>query len=538
MSAAQEKCFQYARRRPELSTLYKVLQQHLASFVANREAEGRPLPEYVKEEFEAFLRCGILAHGFLRLKCTSCSQEKIVAFSCKKRGFCPSCTGKRMAEAASHLVENVLPMVPYRQYVISFPIPMRYWMQFNKKLYAKVHSLVIKELHRYYKDKALKLGIKDPTPGSISFTQRFGSACNLNLHMHVICPDGVYTTVGDGARFRNLQPITDEEVAGLIAAISQKVMAYLTKQGYLDKDGEIVLNPMVDEIFEENQTISVATRCSIDGKIAFGPNAGKYVTRVGSGFGFGEETPLAKGKRCYSINGFSLHANTATNTHQRDKLRKIISYSARGPISNKRLSQTEDGKIKLELKTRWADGTTHLLFTPEEFIEKLVALIPPPKTHLVRWAGCFAPNSPYRKKITLKPEVKKAFQFKNSNEDENVKNYSWSKMLAKVFKIDVTKCDCGGDLVKVCSVMARDAIKKYLSHIGIDHNPPARAPPRTIQPNLEFDPQEPPYEEPTVMVEGSSPGHDCVQNRRLSPKPPLTALFAPTSRAKKDANRQ
>ena len=47
---------------------------------------------------------------------------------------------------------------------------------------------------------------------------------------------------------------------------------------------------------------------SIGGKIAFGPNAGNYVTKIGSGFGYGEETPLAKGSRCCSLNGFSLHA--------------------------------------------------------------------------------------------------------------------------------------------------------------------------------------------------------------------------------------
>ena len=120
---------------------------------------------------------------------------------------------------------------------------------------------------------------------------------------------------------------------------------------------------------------------------------------------------LLKGKRCYSINGFSLHANTSTKTHQRDRLAKLIEYVARGALSNDRLEITPNGKVKLQLKTPWSDGTSHLLFTPSEFIEKLSVLIPPPKAHLVRWAGCFAPNSPYRKLITLKPEVKKGFQF-------------------------------------------------------------------------------------------------------------------------------
>ncbi|MGH8583756.1 MAG: transposase zinc-binding domain-containing protein [Gammaproteobacteria bacterium] len=58
------------------------------------------LPEFVKEEFDAFLECGILAHGFLRLRCVDCAHEKLVAFSCKRRGFCPSCGARRMAERA------------------------------------------------------------------------------------------------------------------------------------------------------------------------------------------------------------------------------------------------------------------------------------------------------------------------------------------------------------------------------------------------------------------------------------------------------
>ena len=97
-------------------------------------------------------------------------------------------------------------------------------------------------------------------------------------------------------------------------------------------------------------------------------NAGKYVTKIGSGFGYFEEIPLAKGKRCYSVNGFSLHCNTAINTHARDRLEKLIEYIARGPLSNERIEITSDGKVKLKLKSNWSDGTSHLLFTPEEKI--------------------------------------------------------------------------------------------------------------------------------------------------------------------------
>lgn len=191
------------------------------------------------------------------------------------------------------------------------------------------------------------------------------------------------------------------------------------------------------------------------------------------------QIPLAKGKRCFSINGFSLHANTAINTLKRDRLEKLIEYIVRGPLSNERVEITKEGKLILRLKTPYSDGTSHLLFTFGEFIEKLVALIPPPRSHLVRWAGVLAPNSPYRQDITLKPQIKKGFQFQEGNDNnEKPKNYSWSKMLAKVFKIDVTTCeDCGGKMRAVCSVFDPDGIRRYLTHINVDYEPPARAPP-------------------------------------------------------------
>jgi hypothetical protein len=100
--------FSYERHRPQETTLFRVVQDELATFLAQVEAyAGSRLPQFVKDEFEAFLECGILAHGFLRLRCSECAHEKRVAFSCKCRGFCPSCGARRMAETAAHLVDLV-----------------------------------------------------------------------------------------------------------------------------------------------------------------------------------------------------------------------------------------------------------------------------------------------------------------------------------------------------------------------------------------------------------------------------------------------
>jgi hypothetical protein len=115
----------YRRHRSEDSVLYGVVEQHAVAFFEGQVEQGRALPRFVREEFEAYLRCGRLEHGFVRAKCTGCRHEHLVAFSCKRRGWCPSCASRRMVESGAQLVDNMLPKAPYRQWVRSFPWPLR-----------------------------------------------------------------------------------------------------------------------------------------------------------------------------------------------------------------------------------------------------------------------------------------------------------------------------------------------------------------------------------------------------------------------------
>ena len=88
------------------------------------------------------LECGILAHGFLRLRCGACGHDKLLAFSCKRRGFCPSCGARRMAQTAAHLVDHVIPRVPVRQWVLSLPIPLRVLLAAQPELVTPVLQVV------------------------------------------------------------------------------------------------------------------------------------------------------------------------------------------------------------------------------------------------------------------------------------------------------------------------------------------------------------------------------------------------------------
>jgi hypothetical protein len=127
-----------------IRSAYNVIAEHLETFLASVDDDpaAKGLPDYVQREFYDYLQCGILAHGFLRLGCDTCQKEVLLAFSCKRRGFCASCAGRRMAQTAAHLVEGVMPWVPTRQWVVSVPIPLRYWTAPLRVLTAQVHTII------------------------------------------------------------------------------------------------------------------------------------------------------------------------------------------------------------------------------------------------------------------------------------------------------------------------------------------------------------------------------------------------------------
>ncbi|MEM9384270.1 MAG: transposase zinc-binding domain-containing protein, partial [Pseudomonadota bacterium] len=126
--------------------LYQVVSRHYREFAALMEAEDRPLPGFVCREFEAYLKCGRLEHGFLRVRCEDCRAETLVAFSCKRRGFCPSCGARRMVDTAALLVDEVLPEVPIRQRVLSVPFPLRFLFAREPEAMGSVLRIVVRAI--------------------------------------------------------------------------------------------------------------------------------------------------------------------------------------------------------------------------------------------------------------------------------------------------------------------------------------------------------------------------------------------------------
>ena len=82
--------------------MHRTVRENLQTLYAAVEAgfDGAALPSFVRKELEGYLDCGLLCRGFAHLKCEGCGERRLVAFSCKGRGFCPACMGRRMEHAS------------------------------------------------------------------------------------------------------------------------------------------------------------------------------------------------------------------------------------------------------------------------------------------------------------------------------------------------------------------------------------------------------------------------------------------------------
>src|SRR5204862_2555323 len=215
------------------TVLHQIVREHLETFLATT-ARADPVgpPPFLEQEFRAFLDCGVWARGFARFQCAGCHAETLVPFSCKRRGFCPSCGGRRMAEQAAHLVDHVLPRVPLRQWVLTLPHRLRYLLAYNHALCRAVLGVAVRAVLGFYRRRAARTGVRDGRSGAVTVIQRFGGGLQLNVHFHTLLLDGVFAEGEDGSlEFHAAEPPSDEEVARLLATIYRRVQRLLARRG-------------------------------------------------------------------------------------------------------------------------------------------------------------------------------------------------------------------------------------------------------------------------------------------------------------------
>lgn len=210
--------------------LHAIVRAHLAGFLRFAdERYAHPLPRYVRRAFEHYLRCGLPEHGFLRLRCDDCGHDRVVAFSCKERGTCPSCAGRTMSNTAAHLVDRVLPNVPIRQWVLSLPYDLRMLAAKRPDVVAAIDRILFREIERVLRRS---YGPSDGRAGAVTFVQRFGGSLNLHVHFHVLVLEGLFT------RENNTRPVfheslapTPTELLAVVTRVKRSVLRWLARRG-------------------------------------------------------------------------------------------------------------------------------------------------------------------------------------------------------------------------------------------------------------------------------------------------------------------
>ena len=289
----------------------------------------------------------------------------------------------------------------------------------------------------------------------------------MNIHLHCLVLDGVYrnsTTV-----FHEVAAPTIEELQALLAKIITRIMRLLTKHGFLieEQDRTYLAEGERDSALLPLQAASCTYR------IALGPRAGQKVLSLQS---LPSPDKPSTPDLCAKLHGFTLHAAVRWGADQRKELEHLCRYITRPAIANERLKRNRAGQVVLQLKSPYKDGTTHIVMEPLEFMERLAALVPRPRLHLIRFHGVLAPNAKLRSEIIPSPP-ETATEPACDHAQGAPARLSWARLLKRVFDIDIEHCpNCGGSLKIIAAIEDPPVIVKILSPSGPAHPRPATLP--------------------------------------------------------------
>jgi hypothetical protein len=225
----------YRPRHPERTVFYRVLFHYFDIFLS--EYESRFEKEYgffrpiIKEVVERYLDCGNPRCGFARIRCPSCGEERLLMFSCRSRGFCPSCHAKRLEEWGEWMREELLLDVPHRQVVFVIPKMLRIFFKYKRRLLGKLCGAAVQALLKYLQATTGT----ELHPGIVAVIQTSGDRINFHVHLHLLVAEGGEDP--DGI-FHHLAEFQD----GLIAEFfSREVFALLLKE-------ELISEAVVEKI--------------------------------------------------------------------------------------------------------------------------------------------------------------------------------------------------------------------------------------------------------------------------------------------------
>jgi Putative transposase len=384
-----------------------------------------------------------------------------------------------MAEHAALLVDEVLPQVPVRQWVLTLPYRLRYRLAWDHALCRAVLGVFARTLVAFYVRTARALGIQDGQTGTVTVIQRFGSGLQLNVHFHTLVLDGVFSAARPGPlTFHAAPPPSDAAVAHLLATVCTRVGRLLARRQLEPQDDSAPADPLT----ETSPVLAGLVSASVQGRVALGSRAGARVRRLGDEPDLGHLT--SRGPRQAQLDGFDLHANVWVPPNNRARLEQLCRYLLRPPLAQDRVRLRPDGRVLVELKTPWRDGTSHFLFEPIEFLEKLAALIPRPAVNLLLYHGVLAPRARWRSHVVRygrpAPDSPTLELEARPRAAHPTPTWTWAALMRRVFDLDVLACPrCGGRLRVIATVQDPAVVRAILAPLGLAPGPdsPGPAPP-------------------------------------------------------------
>ena len=385
----------YRPRHPSQSVLYRCVQDHLETWLAqyrDSHDDEWSVPEYVEREFRRYLDCGILAHGFARARCGQCGHDFLIAFSCKGRGVCPSCNSRRMVATAAHLTDHVLPPLPVRQWVLAVPKRLRYFLHRDADLQGAALRLFLRAVEQCLQAHSPGSG-PAARLGAVAFIHRFGSTLNTHLHFHCVVIDGVFDAAATGGVvFHAASGLDANAIAQVQAPVRRRLLRVFVRRGLLPGD---------------------------------------------------DARAMAQWEHG---GGFSVDGSVRIEAADRAGRERLLRYCARPPFALERLRQLDPERLLYEGTKPDPRGNGPLLLTPLELLDRLAALVPPPRVHRHRYFGVLAPNSPLRTAVTTlalaattsppapNPEPAAAPAHRRAA------RYTWALLLARIYEVFPLVC--------------------------------------------------------------------------------------------------
>ena len=324
-------------------------------------------------------------------------------------------------------------------------------------------------IRRWQRGTARGLGVRNGQTGAVSFVQRFGGLLNLNVHYHLVVPDGVFVadpaTTGELALMRLPGP-TDDELLAILDRVADRINARLAEE-HAHRDGADEEVDTPPDLYSQLQFEAATTWRS--------PPRPSSISR-------GTEPG-----RAWSA-GFSLHAQVKIAGTDRAALERLCRYGARPAFAQARLSWTDDGRVSYRLKRPWPDGRAELVLEPQAMLRRLCGIIPPPRRHLVRYFGIFGPGAADRNRLrrlipppasvaaTTCSDPSPAEPSQPSPSVWRARRVPWAELLKRVFADDLLHCACGGRRTVLAFVTDAVAARSLLDRLGLAHRPPVFAP--------------------------------------------------------------